>query len=88
MKTIENNKYSRESFEDYAYRAQIKFELAGEERTLDIYTTNTDKDNTLEVLTQNTKDGVKTLGITNWSSREQDERSAAFIDELINKENK
>jgi hypothetical protein len=77
--------YSKERFEEYKYRAQVKFLFKDHgEITIDIYTTDVNKDNVAKVLAERmTKNKGKFLGVTHWASREQDDLSSIMIDEWL-----
>jgi len=79
MLEVNGLKYSRETFEDYKYRAIAILEKEGEEHRLDIYTTDTDKETLIEVLKTTAKKGVKFIKLDHWCTKEQDDRDSEFI---------
>ena len=76
-------KYSRGSFDEYKYRIQLKFKLEEYETILDIYTTNTDKQETAKVVESKSKEGVVLLSVVSWNSREYDDNCSKMIDEFL-----
>ena len=85
-KTLEVNKrkYSKTVFKGYKHRAQVHFNLkGGDYHNLDIYTTDTDKESVFKVLNSRIKGKVKSIEITHWCTREQDDASAEMIEELF-----
>ncbi len=75
--------YSKERFDNYKYRAVVIFKMYDNIHRLDIYTTDTDKSNLIDVLVGKTKIGVDFIRIDNWSTREQDDIESKLIDEWL-----
>ena len=76
--------YSRKSFEDYKFRAKVEIRTVGDVHVLDIYTTDADKKRVENVLLDRKTDAVTSLDIFHWTTREQDDASAKFIEEFLN----
>lgn len=95
MLELEGKKYSREPFDDYAYRARLTLEITEvknhkvvkTETNIDIYTTNANSQHLYDVLWKRCSDNVTGLKISWWTSREQDERTNKFIKELLKEDN-
>jgi hypothetical protein len=89
MKILELNghKYSKDSFESYKFRAQVKIIVHGEDHQhlLDIYTTDDNKESVEDVLLDRKADNVMSLRITYWTTRESDDASGEMINEWLNK---
>jgi len=86
MKILELNglKYSREQFDDYKIRCKVELYTAKEKHTLDIYTTDLNIDNIQQVLFNIKAENVGKVDIVNYTTKEQDDLTAQFIDELFN----
>tara|TARA_R110000851_G_scaffold145613_1_gene285152 strand:+ start:498 stop:758 length:261 start_codon:yes stop_codon:yes gene_type:complete len=84
MLELNGLKYSRERFDDYKFRAIAEFVKDKETHKLDIYTTDTNKENFIKVLVGNMKTGVKYNGLVHWCSKEQDDKCSKMIDEWLN----
>lgn len=85
MLELNGLKYSRESFEDYKYRAIAVLKKDGELYRLDIYTNDTDKSNLTNVLVGKTKTGVDFVKIDHWATKEHDEMQNKMLDEWLSK---
>jgi hypothetical protein len=72
MLEVNGLKYSRKRFENYKYRAIAIFKKDENIHRLDIYTTDTDKSNLIDVLVGKTKIGVEFVKIDHWVAKEQD----------------
>lgn len=86
MKILELNghKYSKDSFEDYKFRAKIRIaNTVNEEIQIDIYTTDGDEKSVENVLLDRKSDKVTSLQIIYWTTREQDDWSAEMIEEWL-----
>ena len=79
-----NHKYSTKSFDEYEFRALVRLKRPDENYTglVSIYTTNTDKDEVLEVIRGRLKKGTKLIELENWSSQQVDKNIAELIDEV------
>ena len=84
MLELNGLKYSKERFNDYKNRAIAVFEKQNEWHKLDVYTTDTDKDNLIKVLKSIMKDGVDFIQLDHWCSKEQDDRCSEMLDEWLN----
>lgn len=76
-------KYSRESFEEYKYRAKVEIIKDGETHNFDIYTDNTNKNITFTHLLSFINAKVLHIKIINWSSKENDDADSKLIDETM-----
>lgn len=74
-------KYSRYSFEDYKFRVIVIFLKDNQERSLDIYTTDTDKESFKQVIISKMKEGVEFIEIDHWCSKETDDALTQWLDE-------
>jgi hypothetical protein len=84
IKKIKGEKYSRESFEGYKSRARAAFRTTTELHYVDIYTTETDEEKIWADIMDFKTDKVKSFSITDLATKEQDDLSSIFIDELLN----
>ena len=97
MKTLEVNgyKYSRKEFKDYGFRAKVRInfvelkdgKVVSDYVSMDIYTTDPDRESVQRVLEDRRTDKVTSICIEYWCTKEQDDASAAFIEEFLNDEN-
>lgn len=78
-------KYSREQFEGYAHRLKFELDVVNQEwkSNIDIYTNNEDKRSVYNVISELTTDKVKNLELVNWTTKEQDELTSKFIEEIL-----
>jgi len=85
MLELNGYKYSREKFEGYAHRVKFEFEVFGQTHTsnMDIYTDNPYRQNVLEIINARKSDKVLSISLANWTTKEQDESTAKFIDETL-----
>jgi hypothetical protein len=85
MLELNGHKYSRESFDDYKYRAKFQFEVKGQEHysSIDIYTTDTSRIEVYAVVFARITDKVERIKLIHWASREQDNLSTKFIEETL-----
>lgn len=82
---LNGHKYSRELFEDYKIRAKFELDVKGQAYTnsIDIYTTDEDKNNVFKIISSKTSDRVLGIRIINWTTKEQDDRNTLFIEETL-----
>ena len=85
---IKGHKYSRESFAEYKFRAKVLIKTPEDEHHMDVYTTDDNKENVEDVLLDRKTDKVTSLQITYWCTREEDDASAAMIEEWLNEDEK
>lgn len=88
MKILELNghKYSRKEFEGYKFRSMFRLTVDNDWRNdsiITIYTDNPDKESVKEVINGQKKEIVKTCEIKHWTTKEQDELTALFIEETL-----
>jgi len=85
MVEINNNKYSRESFESYKYRLTFRFEIENEKHysNIDIYTTDNDSERVKEILESKKYNKVKRITLLNKATKEQDDFASLFIEETL-----
>lgn len=88
MKILELDglKYSRNEFDGYTNRAKVVIKTTTDEHNLDIYTTDTSKKSVENVLLDRKSDDVFSLRIIHWTTKEQDDLDAKFIDEFFKKD--
>lgn len=89
MKEINGFKYSLKKFENYKFRVLFVYDLEEDnyQNNLTIYTDNDSKDEVSKLVKKAlTKKFESTYTIIKiyWFTEEQDERTALFIDELLN----
>jgi len=75
--------YSRDSFENYRFRAKVMIETSNDTFFLDVYTTDTNRENVEKVLLDRKSIIVKSLAIIYWSSKEQDDATTEFINDTL-----
>lgn len=88
MKILEQNgyRYSREQFEDYKFRVMFRIGTTTDWRNdsvVTIYTDNPNKDEVADVILSKTTKKVKICVIEYWTTREQDDLTAQFIEETL-----
>ena len=83
MLEINGLKYSRQRFDNYKYRAIAIFYIDNKIHRLDIYTTDTDKSNLIDVLVGRTKIGVSFVRIDHWVTKEQDDMQGKSLDDFL-----
>ena len=91
MLELDGKKYSKESFDDYTHRAQVRIHymeknemgFTVEETTMDIYTNDGDKKSVENVLLDRRLEKVTSLQIRYWTTREQDDACAEMINEWL-----
>lgn len=84
MKNINEIIYSKEPFEGYKFRAKVEIDTGESHLTsFDVYTTSTDRIGTELTLRGFLKYPIMPLKIIHWSSKQQDEESSKFIDEVM-----
>lgn len=82
MKTVNGLWYSREKFDNYKFSALIKLKTKDDYHNIWIYTTDTDKKSLLEFVDTVKKDSVISVELLNWCSKEQDDLTKEFLDDL------
>jgi len=75
--------YSKKEFLDYKFRAKVEFKTKGGEHNMDIYTTATDKETVLGFISAKKTDKVTSFKIVNWVSKEVDDLTAEFLNEIL-----
>jgi len=83
MLEVNGLKYSREQFADYKNRAIAVLEKDKEYHRLDVYTTDTNRFNLIEVLKASAKKGVRFVRLDHWCTKEQDDRDAELISDWL-----
>lgn len=94
METINGEKYSRESFDGYRYRARIKLvvsevkdhQVVKQELSTDIYTTESDNTVVQSLLFRRSAESVTELTVIGWTSRAEDDATTKFLEELLDEE--
>jgi hypothetical protein len=84
IKKIKGEKYSRESFKGYKLRAKVLFRMTTGVHNIDIYTTETDEEKIWDSIMDFKTDKVESFSITHLATKEQDDLSSIFIEELLN----
>ena len=83
------NKYSRKSFEGYKFSCKIIITTEEDEQvSLDIYTTDNNMFSIIDFIKTRLRKPVKAVEAKNLTSKEQDDKTAEFIDMVLNKEPK
>lgn len=80
---INGLEYSRNQFEDYKIRCKVELIKDREKYILDIYTTDTNKESVENVLLDRRQDGVTSLTIFHWATKEEDDATSKFLDEIL-----
>ena len=91
MLELNGKKYSKESFDGYTHRAQVRIHymekndegFAVEETSMDIYTDDGDKKSVENVLLDRRREKVTSLQIRYWTTKEQDDACAEMINEWL-----
>lgn len=77
-------KYSKTPFEGYTMSGKVMITTNdGDEFAIDIYTTNTNKDEVVDLLMTRKSDKVTTLKILNWSTKDEDDRTNKLISDML-----
>ena len=85
MQTLLGKIYKKEAFDNYELRAKCLItDKKDEHYNIDIYTTETNKDEVWDTLLDLTTDKVKSFDIIHWATREQDEKASELIKEWLN----
>lgn len=82
----EGFKYSREEFEDYKFRTIFNLSISDDWRNdtkINIYTNNPSKQEVIELVNSLTTDKVKFCGMEYWTTKEQDDLTTQFIEEIL-----
>lgn len=88
MKILEQNghKYSREQFEGYKFRVIFRLKVSDDWRediVVHIYTDNSNKEEVRDTIASRISDKVIGCEIEHWTTKEQDELTALFIEETL-----
>lgn len=86
MKIVNGLKYSKEEFEGYLFRAQIRLITGKGKRdyhTLQVYTTDTDKESVLKFVDIVKTDRVKEVVLENWATKQSDDLATELINNWI-----
>ena len=85
IKEINGQKFSRGTFKDYKLRVSVVIlDKKFKHHMFDIYTTTDIVEVANKALTQMVTDNVRSFSIRNTSTREDDDRAAEFIDDVLN----
>ncbi|MCP4665123.1 MAG: hypothetical protein GY849_02060, partial [Deltaproteobacteria bacterium] len=82
MKILEINglKYSKEEFKGYKFRGVFSFFTDKNEYTnINIYTTNQNQNEVLELLNKKKKEHVLKIEVYHWCTKEQDDRDTELL---------
>lgn len=86
MLELNGHKYSREQFEEYTHRAKFRLNRGEDWRndiTIDVYTTNSNKEDVFYIVNARTKEEVTACKMEHWTTKEQDDLSAKLIEETL-----
>jgi len=88
MKILEQNgfKYSREEFEGYKFRVIFRLSVSEDWREdvlSTVYTDNPNKEEVNNIIVSKTTDKVKSCVMEHWTTKEQDDLTAQFIEETL-----
>lgn len=84
MERFDDLKYSKEPFEGYKFRAKVEIQTGERDTTsFDVYTNSTDRVGTELELQSRRKYTIMPLKIIHWASKEQDEATSKFIEEVL-----
>ena len=81
------NKYSRQPFEGHTHRFKVRFIVSTdwrEDTSMDIYSNCGDKAELVQFIEEKKSSKVLSYAIEGIATKEQDEMSAKFIDEVLN----
>ncbi len=76
-------KYETKEFEGYLRRARFYVEMGKESFRIDVYTDNTNQDDTYQRILHNVRHSVDRLKLEDWVTAEWDERSGVAMEVLI-----
>ena len=79
-------KYSREEFEGYKFRTIFQFRVNNDWRDdsiLNIYTDNPNREEVIKVINKKASNKVIEVLLEHWTTKEQDELTAKFIEEIL-----
>jgi len=83
---LDGYKYSRKEFEGYKFRSIFKFRVNNDWRddsNLNIYTDNPNREKVTRVITSKATDKVIEVLLEHWTTKEQDDLIAQFIEETL-----
>ena len=81
---INGHTYSKGSFDEYKMRTIVEIvTVDGEDHRLDVYTTNTDKEDIKVVVDSMKKEMVYSMNFVHFATKEQDDLSTKFINEWL-----
>ena len=83
MLEINGLKYSKEKFDDYKIRATFELCTGVTKTLIDVYTTDLDKENVLNVVSSRKSNIVQKLKIVQFVIKEYDDACAVMIDEWL-----
>lgn len=88
MKILEQNgyKYSREQFEGYKFRVIFRLKISDdwrEDSVVHIYTDNPNREEVQNTIVSITSAKVIGCEMEHWTTKEQDELTAQFIEETL-----
>lgn len=87
MKDVDGQLYSRQEFCNYQIRAKLRFKVSEDwrdDRVMDVYTTETNKDKFKEVIEDmRNPDYSISFEVEGWTTKAQDDLTAKFIDETL-----
>lgn len=83
MRDKSQYKYSRSKFEDYLFRALVYISTEGFSSTIDVYTTNPDKESVKSYLLNRVSDDVESLEIIYFIPKEVDKQKEQIINLIL-----
>ena len=86
MLEINGLKYSKERFNDYKARVIVEITKASEEYRFDVYTTDLVKESIENVLLGRITEGITSLEIVHFATRQYDDACTKLVNEWLSKE--
>lgn len=86
MLELNGFKYSQEQFEGYKFRSIIRLDQGEDWRkdiVVNIFTDNPNKEEVFEIINSRTKENITYCKMEHWTTKEQDDLSAKFIEETL-----
>tara|TARA_R110000737_G_scaffold98041_1_gene132257 strand:+ start:196 stop:468 length:273 start_codon:yes stop_codon:yes gene_type:complete len=83
IKEINGNNYSKEEIENYKHRVKVDFNTKARRHSIDLYTTQSNRDLIWEDISNLTTDKVVHFEITHIATKEQDDSASASIDKWL-----
>lgn len=83
IREINGNKYSKDSFENYVFRVRVDFHTVSRRHSVDLYTTQTNRDLIWEDIDELTTEKVERFEVGRISTKEQEDMQGKMLDEWL-----